>query len=541
MTTSQIQEAPMSHFAATVMRERYSHEGKEEWSDIAKRVATNVLGAVDAPRDLVDEVGNLINQRKFMPGGRYLYAAGRELHQVQNCLLLRAEDSREGWANHVQKSTMALMTGAGIGAVYSDLREKGALIRRTGGTSSGPLALMQMTNEVGRGAIQGGSRRAAIWAGLHWNHPDIIEFIKQKDWSEDVRAFPATMDFTNISVILDTEFFRAFENANHSQHGLANEVYWMTVNGMLRTAEPGFSIDAGPNEGENLRNACTEITSHDDSDICNLGSVNMSRIESLEEMEHVTEVASAFLLAGTVYSHVPYEKVDEVRQKNRRIGLGLLGLHEWLLKEGKPYGPDEKLEEYLKVYKESADGSAADWANAWSLNRPVKTRAIAPTGTIGIVAETTTGVEPIFCAAFKRRYFDKGTWRFQYVLDPTAERLVNQGVAPETIEDAYSIDQTRRLGFQSWLQQYVDHAISSTINLPEWGSDANNEDTVQDFGDTLMENLPNLRGVTVYPDGARGGQPLTPVPYASAAMQTGMVYTEGIDICDITKGGSCGA
>lgn len=530
------------------MMQRYSHGGKESWADIARRVSTNVLGAVDAPKDLVDEVESLIYQRKFMPGGRYLYAAGRELHQVQNCLLLRAEDSREGWADHVSKATMALMTGAGIGAVYSDLREEGAAIKRTGGTSSGPLALMQMTNEVGRGAIQGGSRRAAIWAGLHWSHPDIMKFIRQKDWPDEVKGlkekdfnFPATMDFTNISVILDTEFFAAFNDPSHPRNGMAHEVYWATVNGMLRTAEPGFSIDAGPNEGENLRNACTEITSYDDSDICNLGSVNMSRIDSLEEMKRVTEVASAFLLAGTVYSHVPYSKVDEVRQKNRRIGLGLLGLHEWLLKRGKEYGPDDELGQYLEVYETSSDNAAASWADEWSLNRPVKTRAIAPTGTIGIVAETTTGVEPIFCAAFKRRYYDKGTWRYQYVLDPTAERLVNQGVTPESIEDAYSIPQERRMRFQGWLQQFVDHAISSTINLPEWGSESNNEDTVELFGTELMENLPNMRGVTVYPDGARGGQPLTPVPYVSAAMQTGMVYTEGVDICDITKGGSCGA
>lgn len=537
----------MSPFAERIMLERYSHDGKESWLDIATRVSTNVLGAVDAPKDMVDEVTNLIYQRKFMPGGRYLYAAGRDFHQVQNCLLLRASDSREGWAEHVQKSTMALMTGAGIGAVYSDLRPQGAFIRRTGGTSSGPLALMQMTNEVGRGAIQGGSRRAAIWAGLHWNHPDIMAFINQKNWSSEVRAikendlnFPATMDFTNISVILDTEFFRAYENTSHSLHGVANEVYWATVNGMLRTAEPGFSVDTGPNEGENLRNACTEITSYDDSDICNLGSVNMGNIESLKEMSHVTELATAFLLAGTVYSDVPYEKVKSVREKNRRIGLGLLGLHEWLLKKGKTYGPDEELERYLQIYAENGD-VAADWASNWGLSTPIKTRSVAPTGTIGIVAETTTGVEPIFCAAFKRRYYDKGTWRYQYVLDPTAERLVSSGVDPDVIEDAYDINQTRRLGFQNWLQKYVDHAISSTINLPEWGSDRNNEGTVEKFGTNLMTYLPGLRGVTVYPDGARGGQPLTPVNYRDAAMQTGEVFTEGLDVCDITKAGSCGA
>lgn len=538
----------MSPFAETVMRARYSHEGKESWEDIAHRVATNVLGAVNATRDLVSEIEHLIAQRKFMPGGRYLYAAGRDFHQVQNCLLLRAEDSREGWADHVQKSTMALMTGAGIGAVYSDLREEGASIRRTGGTSSGPIALMQMTNEVGRGAIQGGSRRAAIWAGLHWDHPDAMKFVKIKDWKPEVKKlkeedfnFPATMDFTNVSVILDDNFFFAYNDSNHPKHLLAQSIYWTAVRGMMETGEPGFSIDIGPNNGENLRNACTEITSADDSDICNLGSINMSRIESLEEMRHVTEVATAFLLAGTVYSHVPYEKVARVREKNRRVGLGLLGLHEWLLKSGKQYGPDSELARYLDVYT-SSDDSAAKWAQTWSLSTPVKTRSVAPTGTIGQVAETTTGVEPIFCAAFKRRYYDKGTWRYQYVLDPTAQRMVEQGgLNPEDIEDAYSITQDRRLEFQSWLQGYVDHAISSTINLPAWGTSQNDENVVQSFGDNLMTHLPNLRGVTAYPDGARGGQPLNRVNYRDAASQVGMVFTEGVDVCDIRGGGSCGA
>ena len=538
----------MSPFAETVMRARYSHEGKESWSDIARRVSTNVLGAVDAPKDLVDETTRLIAERKFMPGGRYLYAAGRDFHQVQNCLLLRAQDSREGWADHVAKSMMALMTGAGIGAVYSDLREEGAPIHRTGGSSSGPIALMQTVNEVGRGAIQGGSRRAAIWSGLHWNHPDVMKFIKIKNWPKEVRTlkekdfnFPATMDFTTISVILDDDFFAAYNDPNHSMHSWASDVYWGVISGMLKTAEPGFSIDIGENNGENLRNACTEITSSDDSDICNLGSVNMSRISSVEEMKAVTEIATAFLLAGTVYSDVPYPKVDQVRAKNRRIGLGLMGLHEWLLARDKHYGPDEELAKYLEVYANNGE-VANEYADQWELSHPVKTRSVAPTGTIGIVGETTTGVEPIFCAAFKRRYYDKGTWRYQYVLDPTAQRLVADGVNPDHIEDAYSISHDRRLNFQSWLQQYVDHAISSTINLPAWGTPENNEDGVQLFGEQLLEHLPYLRGVTVYPDGSRGGQPLTPVSYREAEFQVGNVFTEALDVCDIRNGGaSCGA
>lgn len=541
-----------SPFAKTILEQKYSHTlkdgSKETWENIAYRVAKHVMKAVGAPKSLVADIEKMIAERKFMPGGRYLYASGRPFHQVQNCLLLKAEDSREGWADLMRNSSMALMTGAGIGVVYSDVRAEGKPIRKTGGFATGPLALMQMVNEAGRGIMQGGSRRSAIWAGLHWNHADVHKFITIKNWSPEVRAlkekdfnFPATLDGTNISVILDDEFFEAYNNEKHPQHELASGVYWAVVRQMLKTAEPGFSIDVGANKGEHLRNACTEITSRDDSDICNLGSINMAQIESLEEMERVVELSTAFLLAGTVYSDVPFAKVDQVRTKNRRLGLGLMGLHEWLLKHGKKYGPDPELEQYLKIYAKSGT-YANKYADEWELSRPVKTRALAPTGTIGIVAETTTGIEPIFCVAYKRRYLKGMVTHYQYVIDPCAKRLIDSGVDPDSIEDAYSLAENveRRIEFQAWVQQYVDHAISSTINLPAWGSELNNDGKVRDFGNMLMKYLPKLRGMTCYPDGARGGQPLTPVKYSTAIKHEGDVFEEQADVCDITKGGSCG-
>jgi ribonucleoside-diphosphate reductase alpha chain len=542
----------MSVFAQTIMEQKYSHikrtGRKETWNEIAKRVALHVLNSVDAEDDLIKEIEKIIKLRKFIPAGRYLYAAGRPYHQVQNCLLLKAEDSREGWADLMQKASLALMTGAGIGVEYSDIREEGAPIRKTGGIATGPTALMQMINECGRGIMQGGNRRSAIWAGLNWNHPDIHKFIHLKNWTPEIRelkvkdfSFPAKMDLTNISIILDDEFFKAYNNDKHILHSHANSVYRAVVKRMLKTAEPGFSIDIGNNSGENLRNACTEVTSSDDSDICNLGSINLSRIESLDEMKHIVELASAFLLAGTVYSDVPYHKVDLVRTKNRRLGLGLMGLHEWLLTHGKKYGPDEELEKYLKIYADSTK-YAHQYANKWKLSKPKKTRAIAPNGTIGIIAETSTGIEPIFCVAYKRRYLKHNTWHYQYVIDPTAKKLIENGINPDQIEDAYdlAVNVERRVEFQSWIQQFVDHSISSTINLPAWGSEFNNEDRVIDFGDMLIKHLPKLRGLTVYPDGARDGQPLVPIKYNTAIKHVGEIFIESSSICDITKGGSCG-
>jgi len=536
----------MSPFASTVFNERYAwlktDGSRETWKEVAQRVAWNVMGAVRAPVSLIKDIEELIATRVFIPGGRYLYGAGRPFHQVQNCLLLRAEDSREGWGELLNKATLALMTGAGIGVVYSDLRAEGVPLKRTGGYSSGPLALMQAVNEVGRAAKQGGNRRAAIWAGLHWNHPDIMRFINLKDWSPEIRTlkekdfnFSACMDHTNISVILDDDFFTAY--AAGDSHAL--EVYWYVVSCMMQSGEPGFSVDVGVNQGENLRNACTEITSRDDSDICNLGSINLAKIESPTQMRAAVDLATAFLVAGTVYSDVPYPKVAEVRAQNRRLGLGLMGMHEFVAARGRYYGDTEDLRPYFVEYERSGD-HAAEWTDRWSLSPPLKTRAIAPTGTIGIVAETTTGIEPIFCSAYRRRYYDHGTWRSQCVIDPTARRLVESGVQPWDIEDAYTITAERRVAFQAVAQQFVDHGISSTINLPAWGSDGNNEDTVQPFGEMLMKYLPQIRGITCYPDGARGGQPLTRIDFEDALTHEGEILTEGTDVCDI-RGGSCGA
>jgi ribonucleoside-diphosphate reductase alpha chain len=452
----------------------------------------------------------------------------------------------------MHNASMALMTGAGIGVDYSEIRAEGKPVRKTGGFATGPLALMQMVNEAGRGIMQGGSRRSAIWAGLSWRHPDCYKFIQAKNWIKEVRDlkekdfnFPATLDGTNISVQLDDDFFKAYNDEKHTQHTLAHSIYWAVVERMLKTGEPGFSVDTGKNSKETLRNACTEVSSADDSDICNLGSINFARIDSLDEFKDVLECATAFLLAGTVYSDVPYAKVDMMRTKNRRLGLGIMGVHEWLLLRGKPYGKDDELGTYLEAYAASTE-IAHKYADEWELSRPIKTRAIAPTGTIGIIAETTTGIEPIFCAAYKRRYLKGSTWNWQYVLDPTAKRLVEHGVEPDKIEDAYVLSNSfenveRRLAFQSWVQGYVDHGISSTINLPAWGSENNNTGTMQEFGQRLIKHLPKLRGITTYPDGARGGQPITAVSYRTASKHVGEIFVESTDVCDLTRGGSCGA
>jgi ribonucleoside-diphosphate reductase alpha chain len=348
---------------------------------------------------------------------------------------------------------------------------------------------------------------------------------------------------TNISVNYDTEWL-----LNYWKTGNVGEVFLKNVEQALRSAEPGFSFNFMENENETLRNACTEVCSADDSDVCNLGSINFGRIESVAELASVVELGTKFLVCGTLRAQLPYDKVYAVREKNRRLGLGVMGLHEWLIKKGSKYEVTEELHRWLAIYRGVSDNTARGFADQRSVSRPVAVRAVAPTGSIGILAGTTTGIEPLFAVAYKRRYLTNGTrWKYQYVVDSAAQELIDiYGVKPESIESAIDLapDYERRIKFQADVQDYVDMSISSTINLPEWGSKINNPDTVKDFANTLAKYAHRLRGFTCYPDGARGGQPLTSVPYHEAVERLGEEFEEHVethDICDITAGGTCGA
>jgi ribonucleoside-diphosphate reductase alpha chain len=529
-------------FAQDVYLHKYSKDGVETWADTAKRVTEAVCSQL-LDNKTKEKIYNIILERKFIPGGRYLYSAGREFHQVNNCFLFRVEDSRESWSELMHKATSSLLTGGGIGVDYTRLREEGAIIRRTGGKSTGPIALMQMVNESGRFVMQGGQRRSAIWAGLNWSHPDITKFMHIKDYSEDLKAaklrdltFPLPMELTNISVIYDTEFFIAMENENHAKHELANKVWLENCKQAFSSAEPGMSFNFRK-DAESLRNACTEVTSEDDSDKCNLGTIWFNRIKDKRDLAETTKHATLFLLCGGIYSDVPTQRIKEVGLKNNRIGLGLGGIHEWLMARGEDYVVTPELHKLLSIYEQESDSAAFIGAKQLGVSVPKGIRAIAPTGTIGIISETTTGIEPLFCKAYKRRYFKDNKWMYQYVVDGSVKRLMDNGVKLEDIRDSYDLTFKQRVKFQADVQNYVDMAISSTCNIPAWGSETNNESTFEKNADVLLKYAKRLRGFTVYPDGARGGQPLTRVTLEEALQDEGKVFEESEREC---LNGVCG-
>lgn len=525
-----------SKFAQDIYLQKYSKNGIETWKDTCKRVVEAVCAQL-VDNKTKEKIYDIMYDRKFIPGGRYLYSAGNPFHQVNNCFLFRAEDSREGWADIASKATASLMTGGGIGIDYSSLRPSGAIIKRTGGTSTGPLALMHLVNESGRYIMQGGQRRSAIWAGLNWNHTDVKDFINLKNHSKQLTdlkdgdlTFPMPMELTNISVIYDTEFFIAIENEEHPKHNLAKEIWALNCKQAFSTAEPGMSFNFRK-DNESLRNACCEVTSEDDSDKCNLGTIWINRIKDKKELADVVKYGTYFLLCGSIYSDVPTPKIREVGQKNNRVGLGLGGIHEWLMQRGHGYECVPELHRWLSIYESESDGAAFVGAKNLSVTVPRGVRAIAPTGTIGIIAETTTGIEPLFCKAFKRRYYNEGRWLHQYVVDGAIKRLLDQGMSLDGVIDSYDISFKQRVKFQADVQNYVDMAISSTCNISSWGSDQNNIQTLDKMSTILLKYAKRLRGFTVYPDGCRGGQPLTRCDLKEALESEGRVFEEKENEC----------
>jgi len=544
-------------FSEDIFIQKYRHDGCETWAELAKTLVDDVCQD-HMPKDEKDQLKQYITNLAFIPGGRYLYYAGRKKKFFNNCYLLSAlDDSREDWAELSRKAELCLSTGGGIGADYSIYRASGNLLHGTGGIASGPIPKMRMVNEIGRAIIQGGSRRSAIYASLNWRHGDVDQFLLAKDWHNTPVAgtdktiadlkfadfnYNAPLDMTNISINYDNRWLFNYWETN--DYG---EIFLRNCRQALSTGEPGFSFNFFDKENETLRNACTEVTSRDDSDVCNLGSVNFAAIDSLSHLRAVIELATKFLICGLLRADLPYNKVYEVRSKNSRIGLGVMGLHEWLIKRNKRYEVDEELKNWFEIYRGISDSTAINFSRTLSLNIPVARRAIAPTGTIGILAGTTTGIEPLFATAYKRRYLKGTKWNYQFVVDSIAQDMVElYAVNPDNIENALSLskDYERRIKFQADVQDYVDMAISSTINIPAFGTELNNVDTVSNFARVLARYAPRLRGFTVYPDGSRGGQPLVPVAYTEALSKIGETFEEVIainDICDISgRGGSCG-
>lgn len=447
-------------------------------------------------------------------------------------------DSREGWVEALEALIWHSINSIPVTIQYdvTQVRPEGRPIVGFGGTAAGPMPLMLMLKEVAtllndqQGkrpdplfamevdhqiatcVVAGNVRRSARMSIVHWRDPYIFKFITcktdpKKHWS------------TNISVEVDSEYFEALQRGNSHAHKVLDAV----VKGMLTNGEPGFynSELAGQGERGDVRatNPCGELAL-EEWESCILGHVNLAKGTETERAE-AFRLMARFLLR-TTFAPMQDPKQRAVVQRNRRIGVGFFGLQEWMASEGLSYagltGDMESLGNHLSAWQKIVRKAADEYADQIGCPRPIKVTTVAPTGTIAKLAGTTEGIQPIYAKHFVRRIRYATTdlripteWPSEpcvYTSGTTVVSIpcedpvvIRQNGKAHLLVDAAELSSEHALRLQSVIQtNYVDNAISHTINLPQ-GTDP------EILREQLIRYLPKLKGTTVMVDATRPQQP----------------------------------
>jgi len=395
-----------------------------------------------------EEFYELLSSFKFLPNSPTLMNAGRDLQQLSACYVLPVEDSMDGIYSSVRHMALIHQSGGGTGFSFSKLRPAGDRVKTTHGVSSGPITFMQIFDKSTDVVKQGGTRRGANMGILHYTHPNILEFIEMK-------KTPGVMENFNVSVTIDDKFMQAVRNneeydlinpRNKESVGKLNakEVWKKLVKGAWETGDPGIIIiDRINNTGSNATPHLGTIESTNPCgeqpllpyEPCNLGSINLSKFVkedgsdfSYEKLRECVFTATHFLDNVIDINNYPINEIEEMAKKTRRIGLGVMGWAESLVKMGIPYNSQEalsKAEEVMKFINVSCMNASEELAErrgtfpAWKgsiydkessyfrgqefFPRHSARTTIAPTGTIGIAAGLQgAGIEPFFAVAYVR-------------------------------------------------------------------------------------------------------------------------------------------
>lgn len=459
-------------------------------------------------------------------------------------VLINVDDSREGWVDALEQLVYHSINSVSCTLVYdmTKVRCEGSPIRGFGGTAAGPMPLMQMLqnvaelidyqrgkqpdpifamsvdHEIASCVVAGNVRRSARMSIVHWSDPYIFDFINCKKNS-------ACHFTTNISVEVDDGFFAALESGNsHAQKVLDSVIIGMLLNG-----EPGFYNSSLASQGERgdvrSTNPCGEITL-ENFESCILGHVNLAKGTGSEKVE-AFRLMARFLVRATFASRKD-PKTTEIVFRNRRIGVGILGLQEWMASVGLSYsGPDEDmkiLSDELIYWKHVVRKTSDEYADELGIPRPIKVTTIAPTGTIAKLAGTTEGVQPLYSKYYIRNinYADTDkqlpmlkdkydhemsvyTANTTVVSFPTKDAVLDR-LSPEQAElivDAGELSADHALRLQAIIQEYyVDNAISLTINVPP------TQYSVEEMRTTILKWLPKVKGMTVFPEQSRPQSPL---------------------------------
>jgi ribonucleoside-diphosphate reductase alpha chain len=547
--------------AAEIFTKRYALYPEETWWDACNRVADFVSKAEAGPdvSKYHESFQHILVSGLFAPGGRIMYGSGRPRGQLLNCFVVPTSDSREGWGSLAYDTLVISGTGGGVGTNYSPVRPRGSEIRGTGGTATGSTSLMSIIDAGGEEIKAGGGRRTALMMALEHDHPDIFEFLNKK-------LDLGKLNNANVSVIFDKNPEKFFDQVRRGENVKlvfggrtvkeipAKELWDKIISNALKGGEPGVLNGWYANRMSNISycaklvctNPCGEIWLSE-YDCCCLGAVVLPRFVSggdiqWDELAETVRLGVRFLDDVLTVNTYPLPEIKDTCSSLRRIGLGVMGLHDMLLMLGMKYTTDralEKVDEVMAFIKNTAYEASIELAKekgpfpkfraeeflkggfAKTLKPSLRTKiaefgirncallTIAPTGTTSMVQNVTSGIEPMFAPAYRRKFRDGEELREEIVVHPLFQQFVNEGRSVKHFQGAYQLKLRDHFEMQRICQKHLDNACSKTINvLP--GTSA------EELSDLYMEFLPELKGLTVYPEGSREDQPLTPLSYEEA-------------------------
>ncbi|MFO8007141.1 MAG: adenosylcobalamin-dependent ribonucleoside-diphosphate reductase [Candidatus Brocadiia bacterium] len=575
------EQAELTENARRVLESRYLKKDPggqvvEEPEDMFARVARNVASAeehYDAGPDagaVEEQFRDALLSLDFLPNSPCLMNAGRDLQQLAACFVLEVRDSLDSIFDTLKHTALIHQSGGGTGFSFSALRPRGAYISTSGGQASGPVSFIRIFNAATDAINQGGFRRGANMAVLRVDHPDILEFARSKNEEGSLVNF-------NISVGATARFMDAVgEGAGfalvHPASGevadkvAADEVFDAIVESAWKNGEPGMvfldTVNSINDEGRTSNptpalgrieatNPCGEAPLLP-FESCVLGSVNLAHVLTgrppdcsvdWDELGRLVRLGVRFLDNVLTVTRHPLPQVADITTANRKIGLGVMGFADMLVRMGIPYDDERAVQtarEVMEFIAGEADAASEQLAAERGpfpnypdsvyarRERPIRNAVrttIAPTGTISIIAGCSGGIEPIFAVAFERHVLGGQTLkevhpdlralceREGYGLpDEVMERIVETGMVrpieelPDVVRrllvTAREVPPMQHLRVQAAFQRHTDNAVSKTVNLP---ADAEQDD-VRDI--YLRAYELGCKGVTVYRDTSRKSQVL---------------------------------
>jgi ribonucleoside-diphosphate reductase alpha chain len=563
----------MSENALAVATSRYFMNG-EGWHDCALRVANTISAPEVSNKEKVrDAFYDMIYNMDFIPGGRILRNSARPRGSLFNCYHLPIGDSIEEIGQLYKDALTLWSEGGGIGVNFSPLRPRNDPIHGKGGNSSGLVSFMEGADFISRLIESGGSRRAAAIGHIDVSHPELLDFIDAKlskpdiskwlkeDTPEEVRQFVKTnvdvgsLTHFNISVMVNNEFLESVEGDKdwtfkfkQKSYGTvkSKDIWNKIVTNMIKCAEPGlinWTTFAKNNsyyfEPVLGTNPCGETTLGPYG-VCDLGSLVLPNFitgninTNWKKLEYIIKMAVRFLDNVIEANKYVLKEVDINAHKSRRIGIGIIGLAEYLYAKKVRYGSEkavqetERLMQFIRntVYQASVElaiekGAFPQFDSSHygkasfirKLPAPLRSdikkygvrnctlMALAPTGTISLLAEYTSAIEPLFAKAMTRH--DRVSERM-YIHPKYQEYLESGEEVPDWFVDSFDLEPKDHFEMQVACQKFCDASVSKTINLPA-------DTTEEDLSALLLEYMYDLKGVTVYRDGSREGQILNKI------------------------------